>query len=95
MFEIIPAFMGPLYFRYISKNWIFLELVGVLLSAVSAITIWFLPESPIYLHSKKRYDEARDVFKYISKVNTGKQLTFKFEEELEEEYGQNLSSRLH
>lgn len=48
---------------------------GACLSIISAVLIWFLPESPRFLVGKKRYDEARQVFKFISKMNTGKEVT--------------------
>jgi len=60
MVEIVPNFIGPIYFRFISKNWIYLQIVGVSLSAISAVLIWFLPESPRFLYVKHRYQEARE-----------------------------------
>lgn len=33
------------------------------------VALFFLPESPQYLYSKQKYDEARESLKYIAKVN--------------------------
>lgn len=51
------------------------------------LSIFILPESPKYLISKKKYDEARASIKFIARVNRykGKDLDFKFDREVEEE----------
>lgn len=59
-----------LQFWFITKdcfvnNWIALGLA--LLSLVS-VAVW-LPESPRFLYSRKRFDEARTVIKKIASVN--------------------------
>jgi hypothetical protein len=33
------------------------------------VAVFFLPESPQYLYSKQKYDEARASLKFIAKVN--------------------------
>ena len=41
--------------------------VGGIITMLFAI--FFLPESPHYLYSKQKYDEARESLKFISKIN--------------------------
>jgi hypothetical protein len=52
---------------------------------ISILGILILPESPKFLYEKKRFDECREVFKYIAKFNKEKNanLDFKFDLEVE------------
>ena len=59
-----------LYYQVISKDiayiqWCNLFLVSILL----LFTIIYLPESPKFLHSKERYDEARNSLSIVARVN--------------------------
>ena len=45
--------MLPLYFKLISKNWIYFHVVSFGLNVTSAIMIFMVPESPKYLIGKK------------------------------------------
>lgn len=82
MIEQAPAIIGVIYFRFITKEWIYLQLVGVTLSITAAALIWILPESPRYLVSVHQYEKARDAFNYIARYNkTGTTITEKFEQE--------------
>jgi len=49
------------------------------------VAVLVLPESPKYLYSKQRFDEARDSLKYIAKIN-GKKMTKNFEEKDESHF---------
>jgi hypothetical protein len=60
---------APIYFSLISKNWIYFELIGLIMSGVGAIMTLKMPESPLYLHGMKKYDEARKVFKLMANIN--------------------------
>ena len=47
------------------NNWI-----GLILASISMLlTLIWLPESPRFLHSHKRFDEARKVMERISRIN--------------------------
>lgn len=60
--------IGCLYFWKISKNWLWLEVFAGSLALVALIgTFLLMPESPKYLVSKKKYDEARDAINVIAK----------------------------
>lgn len=50
----------PLYFKFISKNWIYFQLASLLLNIVGTLGLFFIiPESPKYLLSKGRIADAR------------------------------------
>ena len=62
---------------------------------VSAVGVWFLPESPKFYISRKRYDDARQSINFIAKVNKKDEFHSKFESEvLEEKHirGKSLNS---
>eukprot|EP00347_Sterkiella_histriomuscorum_P017063 403350803 len=77
-----------LYFMFISKYWIPFQIFGCSTMFLVTITVWFMPESPKFLISKKRYDEARTSIKFIAWVNRYKgELNFKFDRELQDSKG--------
>jgi hypothetical protein len=62
--------LGVLYFWFICKNWLYLAIFGCILGVISFFgTLFFIPESPKFLISLKRYDEAREAISYIAKMN--------------------------
>jgi MFS family permease len=70
----VPA-IGSIYFTRISKNWLWLEIWAGGLTVLCLVATFFMPESPKYLMSKKRYNDARKALTYISKFN-GKSTAF-------------------
>lgn len=58
-----------LYFLYVSKYWFPLEAFMCGSNALICISILFLPESPKFLISKRRYEDARMALAYIAKLN--------------------------
>lgn len=76
-----------LYFRFISRNWIGFQVCGFVLTCLSTLGLFFVPESPKYLWSAKKYKEARDKLNYIAKfnMNTNYNKKFKFETEISED----------
>ena len=57
------------FFPFISKHWEHFVLIAATLTAISLIGLPFLPESPKYLHAKKRFDEARQSLNVIGRYN--------------------------
>ena len=57
----------------------------------------FLPESPKFLISKKRYEEARLAIRYIAKINKykGDDLDFKFDREIEDMKDKRFNSNVN
>ena len=58
-----------IYFWVISKHWFYIILVGYVLSIITAVLMWFLPESPVFLITLGRNEEVAKVFGYISRIN--------------------------
>jgi hypothetical protein len=49
------------------------------------IGVWFLPESPKFLITMKRYDDARAAINVIARVNKKEQFTSRFDREVLDE----------
>ncbi len=73
-----------IYFRYISKEWIYYQIFGLSLNVLCFITLVFVPESPKFLYSAKRYQEAKQSLAFVAKFNRVKNyhVYFKFVTEL-------------
>ena len=70
------------YFRFVSKQWEYFMLVGMGFNVISQIALFFIPESPKWLHSTKKFDEARKQLVYIARFNgVASMPMFKFIEE--------------
>lgn len=63
------AIYTVIYYWFISKNWIYINAFGGFLTILSAVGVWFLPESPKFFISLKRFDEARESINVIAKIN--------------------------
>ncbi len=63
------AIYTVIYYWFISTYWIPINVFGAVLTAVSAVGVYFLPESPKFYLSKRRYEEARAAINIIAKTN--------------------------
>lgn len=61
--------MAAVYFWFISKDWRPFEMFGVCLAIFTLSSSLWIPESPKFLISQKRYEEAMDVFRKIARIN--------------------------
>ena len=95
LFESFVFISITFYFWFISDQWKFIQIPNLLFAATGTVILYFMPESPRFLVSMKRFDEAREVFKMIGKINglTEEQLEavdeFKFDAELESNKSQS------
>lgn len=72
-----------LYFMFVSKYWQPFQIFGCVSLVVITGSILLLPESPKYLISKKKYDEARNSLRTIARINRcNDPVTFKFDREV-------------
>ena len=86
MFEALAFLSVCTYFYCISKWWHYIEIPSVSLALLGVVVCYFLPESPRFLVSQNRFDEARKVFGTIAKHNgVGEQVAkdLYFKEEME------------
>jgi hypothetical protein len=58
-----------IYYWFISNWWIPIQVFGGVLTAISMVGVYFLPESPKFLITMRRYDEARAAINVIARVN--------------------------
>lgn len=68
---IIPAEIGVTSQYFVFNSWRIFLIVMALPSFVVAILLCFLPESPKFLLTRGKTDEAIAIFKHIYHVNTG------------------------
>jgi len=57
------------YFMFASQYWKPLQIPNIVFISAGVVFLCFMPESPRFLISKRRFEDARDVFKWIGKVN--------------------------
>jgi MFS family permease len=55
-----------LYFRFISKNWLWFQIFALSLTTLAFLVTLIAPESPKYLFSYKKYKEARKALEKIA-----------------------------
>lgn len=70
--NVIDAFtmiVAALFFKYISKNWMHLATLYLVSAFIGLMLSFKLPESPKFLVSVHRYEEARDSFNEIARLN--------------------------
>ena len=63
-----------LYFRFITKEWVYYVYFSLAILVFSLIGIFFIPESGKFLYERGRFDDARKTFKYIAKFNGKKDI---------------------
>ena len=78
------ALFGCLYFWFIWKNWLGIEILAGVLGVIAGIGALFMPESPKFLISKRRYDEARESINRIARFNNQPEFKGEFDREVED-----------
>ena len=59
-----------LYFRYINKNWVYLQIFGLAVFLVFFLIVSItIPESPKWLYNKDRFEECNEVMKVMANIN--------------------------
>ena len=71
IFSSSVTIQSTLYFYFISKYWVWFQIFGWTLNLIAVVGVIFMPESPKYLLTKKKYDECRKVLSLIGKFNNG------------------------
>lgn len=67
--EGFVSFLVCMFFLWVSKDWRFLMIPTIALSIFGTVMMFFQPESPRFLVSKGKFDEARKVFSIIARKN--------------------------
>lgn len=77
---------SSIYFRYITNDWLAFQIYGVVVLSISTVAMLLIPESPKFLYSVKRYDEARVSLGKVARFNKSKKFkNMKFDTEEAEE----------
>jgi len=87
MFEAFAYLSVCAYFYLISKWWHYVMIPSIGLAVLGVAVCYYLPESPRFLVSAHKFDQARQVFGRIAKYNGLKSdlaNDFVFKEELEQ-----------
>ena len=69
MQESLIYVLGTLYFWKISTHWTYFVFIGFVWNIISVIAMIWVPESPRYLVSVGRLEEAAKAFKTIALWN--------------------------
>ena len=54
-FDNFTTILICLYFKYVSRYWLWFQLIGIFLNIVALVGIFWIPESPEYLYSFYRF----------------------------------------
>lgn len=69
LFESLVFIFMCFYFWVISDQWKALQIPNIILATYGIVFLVFMPESPRFLVAAKRFDDAREVFKWIGRWN--------------------------
>ncbi len=69
VFDQLTVVFIALYWKYISKDWVWFQVFGLIILCLATVGFYFLPESPEYLYSFYRFEECREVIARIAKWN--------------------------
>jgi len=69
VFDMLTVIFGAIYWKYISIDASWYLIFGISQNALGLIGCVFLPETPEYLYSFKRFRECKEVMHMIAKVN--------------------------
>lgn len=61
VFDSLTNILVALYCKSISKNWLYLQIFGCVLSGISVIGCTLVPETPEYLYSFFRFSQCKFV----------------------------------
>jgi len=60
---------ATLYFMFVSTHWEGFVLLGLILQVFSCVTVFWIPESPVYLLKTKKFEELKEALKTIGEWN--------------------------
>ena len=86
---------STLYFMFITKYWYGFQIFGLVLNTLVVVLVPLLPESPKYLLSKRKYDQARLAILKIARFQrlSNNQLQMVSKLKFEEEFLAELSQK--
>ena len=67
--EALTYVIATIYFWKISKQWFWYCSIGYIWQLISLICLYWMPESPRYLLKSGKFEQAREAFNRIAKMN--------------------------
>ena len=67
--DSLGIFFAAIYFKFISKNWMYFYFVPLCVLTICIIILFTLEESPKFLYAKKKFDRLRKVLTVIGRKN--------------------------
>ena len=61
---------SSLFYMYVSRNWVDLHQVHLILELISLAIFIIIPESPKFLVQKQEYEDAMHSYNFICQVNS-------------------------
>ncbi len=55
VFDQMTVIIIALYYKYVSQDWVWLQILGLTVNIIALLGFFFLPESPEYLYSFYRF----------------------------------------
>lgn len=71
VFDMLTCIIIGIYWRFISKYWLWLQIFALAINFLAIFGLYILPESPEYLYCFYRFQECRDIIFKIAKWNSG------------------------
>lgn len=99
--DSLAIFFASLYFKYISKDWVYLYTLPLIVLTINVIVLCFQEEAPKFLHGIQNYEKTRKVLTVIGRQNgvltDDQEFTGIFSEEkrLNKHASQNASTKSH
>lgn len=79
VFGVVMTYIA-MQFWFIVKYWQINAVWALVLATISfVVTVVWMPESPRYLYSRKKFNQAAAVMERIAKLNTGQACTIEFQ----------------
>jgi Sugar (and other) transporter len=90
MHTALISLLACLYFWLVWNNYYGITSVGLICGVACGIGAYFMPESPKFLISIRKYDEARKSINYIAKFNNQEPFNGKFDREVSDRRGKSM-----
>lgn len=68
-FDASSLILIALYNRYVSNEWLPFQALGAMITTICFFALVIVPESPKWLYSKGRYNEARKALGFVLRFN--------------------------
>ncbi|TNV80510.1 hypothetical protein FGO68_gene767 [Halteria grandinella] len=89
IFNTFVTIFACFFFYYISKQWQWFEIIGLVINLIVIVCVVFMPESPKYLYAQRRWDDMRKNLNVIAKLNKAPAFKGLFDKEVNPAVGED------